>query len=215
MIIRPQDLSLRVNELSEKIIYGIMRNPEVEILGLNSAVFLACSAVNMATDIANVTVNEICLDYVKIPIFGEFEAILIKVGKKPTVDRKKRVKEEEKGMILSTGREGQIVAVRREERIERVVTLCLLRFQSIDKIKIIAAGRAINDAVSLALKLTEGEVAKEPVAINFIDLYTILSREDPTKKITGISIYLEKGRKTDRPAWHGKFIKKLKAQRKF
>lgn len=190
-----------------------MRNPEMEIIGLSSAIFLTCSGVNMATDIANVNIGEICVDYVEVPIIGEFEAILIKVGIESTVDRKKRVEEEEKGMSLTTEREGQIVAVRRGDRLERLVTLALLKFQKVDKLKLIAAATAINDAVSFALKLTEGKVAKDPIGINFIDLQTIKSREDPSKKMTGISIYLEKGHKTVRSQWHKDFIKKLKEKR--
>lgn len=214
LVIRPQDLSLRVNELSEKIISGIMSNPEMEIIGLSSAIFLACSAVNMASDIANVNLNEICLDFVEVPILGKFEAILMKVGRESTVDRKKRVEKEEKGMSLTTGREGQLIAVRRGERIERLVTLCLLRFQKVDKLKLIAAATAINDAISFTLKLTEGYVAKDPIAISFIDLHTLESREDPSKKMTGISIYLEKGRKTVRSTWHKELIEKLKRKKR-
>ena len=215
LVVRPQDLSLRVNELSEKVISGIMRSPEMEIVGLSSAIFLACSAVNMAADIANININEICLDYVEVPILGQFEAILLKIGRESTIDRKKRVEEEEKGMTLVTGREGQIVAIRRGDRLERLVTLCLLRFQKVDKLKLIAAATAINDVVSFALKLTEGQVARDQIGINLIDLNTIGSREDPSKKITGMSIYLEKGHKTVRSPWHENIIKRLKTQKKF
>lgn len=203
-----------MNELSEKIISGIMRSSEMEIIGLSSAIFLACSAVNMASDIANVNIHEICLDYVKVPIVGEFEAILIKVGRKSVVDRKKRVEDEEKGMSLAPERGGQLVAVRRGDRVERLVTFCLLRLQEADKLKIIAAATAINDAVSFVLKLTEGEVAKDPLAISFIDLHTLKSREDPSKKMTGISIYLEKGHKTVPSTWHEEFMKKLRTKKR-
>jgi len=214
LVVRPQDLSLKVNELSEKVIAGIMSSPEMEIIGLSSAMFLACSAVNMASDIANVWVNEIGLDHVEVPILGTFEAVLIKIGRKSKIDHKKRVEEEEKEMSLSTAREGQVIAVRRGERLERVITLCLIKLQKVNKLKLIAAASAINDAISLALKLTQGQVAKGPIGVNFIDLYSLSAREDPSKKMTGISIYLEKGHATVQSSWHTDMIRRLKKQTK-
>ena len=44
LIIKPQDL---------------MRAEEFDVIGLSDAIFIACSAVNIATDIANSYVNEI------------------------------------------------------------------------------------------------------------------------------------------------------------
>jgi len=215
LVIRPQDLSMKVNELSEKIIYGIMSQPEMEIVGLSSAIFLACSAVNMASDIANVHVNEISFDYVDIPVVGKFEAFLVRVGRESAIDRKDRTAEEEKGMNLSTDREGQLITVRRGEKPERLVTICLIKFQRVNKLKLIAAATAMNDAVSLALLMTEGQVAKYPIAINFVDLTSLPAREDPSKKMTGISIYLEKDHKTVHSSWHVNLLKKLLKERKF
>jgi hypothetical protein len=215
LVVKPQDLSLKVNELSEKIIACIMSNSEMEIIGLSGAVFLACSAVNMASDIANVHVNEVSFGYVEFPILGTFETVFIKIGTKPEIDVKERVEEEEKGMNLSTEREGQLITVRRGEKIERLITLCLIKFQRTDKLKLIAAATAINDAVSLALKLTEGQVAKDPIGISFVGLHSLPSREDPLRKMTGISIYLKKGNKTVQSHWHKTIIERMRKQTHF
>lgn len=212
MVIKPQDLSVRVNELSERIIAGIMDNSEMEIIGLSSAMFLACSAANMASDIANVHKHEISVDYVDVPILGAFEAVLIKVGRESKVDWKKRVEEEEKGMILTTEREGQLISVRRSERVERLITLCLIKLQNVKKLKLIAAASAINDAISLVLRLTKGEVAKDPVGVSLVSLYSLPAREDALKKITGMSIYIKKGVETKFSSWHTSIIERLKKQ---
>lgn len=210
IIIRPQDISLKVNEFSEKIISGIMSNPEIDIVGLSNGIFLACSAVNMASDIANVNINEIALGYIEVPILGKFEAVFIRVGSTPELNRGKRAKEEEKDMNLSTEREGQLITIRRQEQLDRVLTLCLIKLQRVEKLKIIAAASAINDAVSLALKLTEGRVAKYPIAITLVDLYSLPARDDPLKKMTGVSIFLEKNHDTQRSPWFEDLTKRLK-----
>lgn len=210
LIIKPQDLSLKVSDLSEKVVLNLMKSEEFDVIGLSDAIFLACSAVNIATDIANAHVNELYADTLEIPILGSMEAIFIRVGREAKLDVAKRIEEEEKGMILTTDKEGQLITVRRGLRMEKLVTLCLIKLSKTEKLKLIAAASAINDAVKLALQLTKGPVAKEPVGISFMTLYSIPSREDPQKKMTAISIYLEKGRKTEYSKRHQELIKKLK-----
>lgn len=210
LIIKPQDLSLKVSDLSEKVVLNLMKAEEFDVLGLSDAIFLACSAVNIATEIANAHINELYADILEIPILGSMDTIFIKVGREPKIDIPKRIEEEEKGMILTTEREGQVIAVRRGGRIETLVTLCLMKLSKVEKLKIVASGSAINDAVKLALQMSKGPVAKEPVGISFITLYTIPSREDPQKKMTAISIYLRKGHKTEYSRRHQELIKKLK-----
>ena len=214
IIVKPQDLSLRVNVLSERVILGMMKAEQLDIIGLNTAVFLACSAINIATEIANIHVNELCVDYIKVPVLGRFEAVFARVGKEPKIDIKSRIEEEEKGMNLTTDREGQLIAVRRGGRIEKLVTLCLLKLSRVEKLKLIAAASAINDAVSLALHLTQGSISKEPIGITFISFSSIQSRDDPTKKMTGISIFLEKGQKTAYSKRHQELVKKLESTRR-
>jgi len=210
LIIKPQDLALRVSDLSERVVLSLMNAEEFDVIGLSDAIFLACSAVNIATEIANAHVNELYADTLEIPILGNMDTIFIRVGRESKLDIAKRTEEEEKGMILTTERDGQLVAVRRGLRMEALVTLCLIKLSKVEKLKLMAAASAINDAVRLALQITKGPVAKEPVAINFMSLYTIPSREDPQKKMTAISIYLEKGHKTEYSRRHQELIKRLK-----
>ena len=214
IIVKPQDLSLRVNVLSERVILGMMKAEQLDIIGLNTAVFLACSAINIATEIANIHVNELCVDYIEIPVLGRFEAVFVRVGKEPKIDINSRIEEEEKGMNLTTDREGQLIAVRRGGRIEKLVTICLLKLSRVEKLKVIAAASAINDAVSLVLQLTQGSISKEPIGITFISFSTIQSRDDPTKKMTGISIFLKKGQKTAYSRRHQELVKKLESTRR-
>ena len=92
---------------------------------------------------------------------------------------------------------------------ERLVTISLLRLAKFDEIKIVAAGSSINDAISLALKLTNGQISKDPVGIKLFHLYSILMRNDPTKNIAAVSIYLQKGMSTKYTKRQSDLFKKL------
>jgi len=210
LIIKPQDLSLKVSNLAEKVVRNLMKSEEFDVIGLSDAIFLACSAVNIATDIANAHVNELYADTLEIPILGSMEAIFIRVGRERKLNVVERIKEEEEGMILTTDRDGQLITVSRGIRMEKLLTLCLIKLSRMEKLKLIAAASAINDAVKLALHLTKGPVAKESVGISFMALSSIPSRVDPQKKMTAISIYLKKGYKTEYSRRHQELIKKIK-----
>jgi DNA-binding protein len=166
----------------------------------------------MAGDIANVNVNEVCLDYIEVPILGKIEAISAQLSKKATVDFKQQVADEEKDMALTADRDGQVISVGQSTSLERLLTLSLIKFSRFDKLKIMAAGRSVGDAVSLALKLSEGEISKETVGIKLTNLYSIQSREDPTRKATAISIYLRKGLRTQYSKRHAELIKRLRGR---
>jgi hypothetical protein len=210
LIIKPQDLVLRLSDLSEKVVLSLMKAEEFDVIGIGDAIFLACSAVNIATDIAKAHINELYVDTLEIPILGPMDTIFVRVGREPKMDIAKRIEEEEKGMALTTDRDGQLIAVRRGGRMEALVTLCLIKLSKVEKLKLVAAASAINDAVKLALQITKGPVAKETMGISFMTLYTIPSREDTQKKMTAISIFLRKGRKTEYSKRHEELIKKLK-----
>jgi len=85
--------------------------------------------------------------------------------------------------------------------------MALARF---DEIKLIAAGGSINEAVSLALRLTEGQISKDHVGVKLIFVYSINMRNDPAKRISAISIYLQKGI-TAVPAFVGELKRELSA----
>lgn len=210
LVVTPQDLSLNITTISERVVSNLMKAEDFDVIGVGDAIFLACSAVNIATEIANAHINEMYVDNLEVQIFGSIPAIFIRIGREPQVKIASRIKQEEEGMILTTEREGQLIAVRRGGRIEKLVTLCLIKLTKVEKLKLIASASAINDAIKLALQLTKGPVAKEPIGISFMNISTMTSRIDPQKKITAIAIYLKKGFKTEYSKWHQELVRKLK-----
>lgn len=214
IIVKPQDLSFKVSDISERVIRGMMEAEELDIIGLDTAMFLACSAINIATDIANVHINDLCADYIEVPVLGKFDAVFARLGREAKIDIKSRIEEEQKGMNLTTDREGQLIAVRKSGRIEKLVTLCLLKLSKAEKLKVIAAATAINDAISLALQLAKGPISKVPIGISFMSLSSIESRDDPAKKVTGVSIFLRKGQKTEYSKRHLELVRKLEKTRR-
>ena len=107
--------------------------------------------------------------------------------------------------------EEQTVSVSRAACLERLLTISLLRLAKFDKIRIVAAGGSINDAISLALNLTTGQISKERWEPNLCILYSIIMRNDPTKNIAAISIYLQKGISTQCSKRQRDLIKKLES----
>jgi hypothetical protein len=210
LVIRPVDAALKINEVAEKIICGIMDGGELNVVGIGSGIYLACASINFAKDIANINLNEISLDYLEVPGQGKTEAVSAMLSNKTEgLNLPKLVSEEEIDMNLTTGRDGQVVSVGRGTSPDTLLTLLLIKFATFRKLKIVAAGGSINDAASLALKLCKGAISKEAIGIDLIDLYPIEMRNDPTKKITAISIYLKKGTPTQYSEKHLELLKKL------
>ena len=59
ILLQPADASAKTTDVVEGIIADIMETGEVNVVGLNDSLFLACSAINMATEIAKVYVDDI------------------------------------------------------------------------------------------------------------------------------------------------------------
>ncbi len=59
ILLQPTDASAKTTDVVEGIIADIMEEGEVNVVGLNDSIFLACSAMNMATEIAKVYVDDI------------------------------------------------------------------------------------------------------------------------------------------------------------
>jgi DNA-binding protein len=193
IVIQPADVSLSTTDIIEKIISGIMETGEISVVGINESMFLVCSALNMATQIAKVYVDDIDIANLEAPVLASTSAIAAHLTQKQAWDYSKLAEQEDKGMPDATE---QTISVSRAAPMERLVTLSLLRLSKFDEIKIVAAGSSINDAISLALKLTNGQISKDPVGIKLFHLYSILMRNDPTKNIAAVSIYLQKGMST-------------------
>jgi len=196
ILIKPDDIIGKgAIFFSQQIIDAIMKSEEVDVIGFGTSIFLTCSAVNISTNIANIHIHDISLDYIEIPVIGKNEVILFTLKNfPPEKPLETLAKEIDKRLNLSFSSNGQLIVVSRKQNIEKMVTLCLWKLSKMDEIKLMAGGTAINNAVKIALILSKGGIAKEPVSIKLISLETFQrSRVQPPKPITGISIYLGKG----------------------
>ncbi len=192
ILLQPADASAKTTDVVEGIIADIMETGEVNVVGLNDSLFLACSAINMSTEIAKVYVDDIDIASIEMPTLGKVAAVSAHLSQKMAGDYAAIAEREDKGMIDVIE---QTVSVSRAATIERLLTISLLRLAKFSEIKIVAAGGSINDAVALALKITSGQISKDPVGIKIFHLYSIIMRNDPTKSIAAVSIYLStKGR---------------------
>jgi len=197
---------LKISDVVEGIISGIMETGEVDVVGINDGVFLACSAINMSTEIAKVYIDEVCIENLEVTGLGRAAAFSAHLAQHQILDYSNLAEREEKelGDIAE-----QTVNVSRAATMERLLTISLLRLAKYDKIKIAAAGGSINDAVALTLKLTTGQISKEPVGVKLLHLYSIIMRNDPTKSIAAMSIYLQKRVTTECSKRQIDVIKKL------
>jgi DNA-binding protein len=206
IVIRPADISLKTSDVAERIISGIMESQELDITGISDSMFLVCSAINMTTEIANIFIDEICIEPFEDSALGKIPTLSAHLSQTEKVDFKKLVEEEDKDIV-----EEQLVSVGRGTSMDKLLTTCLLKLSHYDKLKLMAAGGAINDAVSLALKLTTSKISKDTVGVKLIDIYSIVSRDDKNRKITAASIYLQKGVPTEYSSRHSDFLKSLKS----
>ncbi len=206
ILLQPTDASAKITDIVEGIISGIMETGEVNIVGLNDSMFLACSAINMATEIAKVYVDDIDIASLEVPAFGKVSAVSAHLSQKQVGDYSTLAEKEEKSMKDIAE---QTISVSRAATIERLLTISLLRLAKFDEVKIVAAGGSINDAISLALKLTNGQISKDTIGIKLFHLYSIVMRNDPTKSIAAVSIYLYKGLTTRYTKRQSAILKKI------
>ncbi len=206
ILLQPTDASAKITDIVEGIISGIMETGEVNIVGLNDSMFLACSAINMATEIAKVYVDDIDIASLEVPAFGKVSAVSAHLSQKQVGDYSTLAEKEEKSMKDIAE---QTISVSRAATMERLLTISLLRLAKFDEVKIVAAGSSINDAISLALKLTNGQISKDTIGIKLFHLYSIVMRNDPTKSIAAVSIYLYKGLTTRYTKRQSAILKKI------
>ncbi len=190
ILLQPADASAKTTDVVEGIIADIMECGEVNVVGLNDSLFLTCAAINMATEIAKVYVDDIDIASIEVPTLGKAAAVSAHLSQKQAGDYAALAALEDKKM---TDAGEQTISVSRQATLERLLTICLLRLAKFDEVKVVAAGGSINDAIALALKLTGGQISKEAVGIKLFHLYSIIMRNDPTKSIAAVSIYLQKG----------------------
>ncbi len=206
ILLQPADASAKTTDVVEGIISGIMETGDVSVVGLSDSMFLACAAINMSTEIAKVYVDDIDVASIKMPTLGNVAAVSAHLSQKVAGDYAALAEKEDKALTDSTE---QTISVSRASTIERLVTISLLRLAKFDEVKIVAAGGSINDAITLALKLTSGQISKDPIGIKLFHLYSIVMRNDPTKSIAAVSIYLQKGVTTRYTKRQSELLKKL------
>jgi DNA-binding protein len=206
IIVGPSEVSLKTTDVVERLISVIVDAGEVDVIGINEGIFLACSAISMATEIANVHVNDVCIANPQVPSLGKTALVSAHLGQKQIWDYAKAAEQEDKEL---ENVEEQTVSVSRTATLERLLTISLLRLARFDKIRIAAAGGSIIDAIALALKLARGQISKEPVGAKLVHLYSITMRNDPTKSIAAITIYLQKGVTTECTKRQTELLRKL------
>jgi len=208
IVIRPSDASSKTTDVVEELISAIIEAGEVDIVGINDGIFLACSAINMATEIAKVYVDDICISNIEFPVLGKTSTISVHLTQKQAGDYAALAEQEEQEM---ENVEEQTISVSRAATMERLLTISLLRLAKLNEIRIVAAGGSINDAISLALRLTNGQISKDIVGTKLIHLYSISMRNNPTKSIAAISIYLQKGITREYTKRQMDLLKKIKS----
>ena len=190
IVIGSTDVSLKISDVTERIISGIMNDGVVEIVGIAESIFLVCSALNLSSEIAKVYLDQINFGYVDDVVLGKVPAIYAHVTQQETVNYERLVAEEEQAMDNIGDR---TISVGHEIPMEKLVTRSLMALARFDEIKLIAAGGSINEAITLSLKLESGQLTRDPVGVKLFYLYSINMRNDPAKKISAVSIYLKKG----------------------
>ena len=203
IVVGPANVSLKISDVTEEIISGIMDDGIVDVVGAGDAMFLACSAINFSCEIAKIYINRISFGYLEDKHLGKTAAIFVHLTQEESEDYENLVVEEEKAMDNIGDR---TVSVGHEIPMEKLVTRSLMVLARFDEIKLIAAGGSINEAVSLALRLTAGQISKDPVGVKLIYIYSINMRNDPAKRISAISIYIQKGIAIE----SSDFVKKIK-----
>jgi DNA-binding protein len=205
IVVGSADVSAKISDVTERIISCIMDDGAVDVVGVGDAMFLACSAINLSCEIAKIYINQISIGNLEDTHLGKTAAIFTQLAQQESTDFERLVAEEEKAMDNIGDR---TVSVGHEIPMEKLVTRSLMALARFDEIKLIAAGGSINEAVSIALRLTAGQISKGPVGVKLIYVYSINMRNDPAKRISAISIYLKKGITTE----VADFVKKLKSE---
>lgn len=210
ILIRPEDVAKgSAYHFSDQVINMIRTEKEFTVVGFGNAIALACMAVQVSSNIANVSVKEISLDYIGAQALG-IGGIIIVLGKEGEIDWSQKKKALDEKMKLDFTRDGQLIVISRKLSTDQVIPLSLAKLSKSELLKIMATGPAINRAALLALELTKGNIAREPIGIELVTLSTIELKTDSGRvQATGIEIYLRKGVTTVYTQKHREILKLL------
>lgn len=210
ILIRPEDVAKgSAYHFSDQVINMIRTDREFAVVGFGNAIALACMAVQVSSNIANVSIREISLDYIGAQTLG-IGGIIIILGKEGKIDWSQKKKALDEKMKLDFTRDGQLIVISRNLSTDQVIPLSLAKLSKSELLKITATGPAINRATLLALELAKGNIAKEPIAIELVVLTTIeVKTQAGSIQATGIEIYLRKGITTVYTQKHQEILKML------
>lgn len=213
IVLRPEQTTyLRVTDLSETIVQNLVKFGSVDMVGISSAMFIACGAVNLARNIANVNVKSLAIDYIDIPIVGKFEGVFFELTKEPGIDFKKQIDTYEIMLNQNGGGFQKTVGVSKKDRPEKLTSIALMKLSKFPMIKISGAGVAINTAISIALQLAKANIARKKVGIRFVGLDAIPQKIDRTKTTTALQIYLQQDYVEPLGSHHLSIIEKIKGK---
>lgn len=210
ILIKPEDVARgSAYHFSNQIINSLRTEKELCVVGFGNALALTCMAVQVSSNIANVSIKELSLDYIGATALG-IGGVIIVLDKEHEIDWKKKKEAIDGTMKLDFTREGQIIVMSKNLSTDQVIPLSLSKLAKSELLKITATGVAINRAALLALELTKGNIAKEPIGIELVALTTIeFKMESRIEQITGMEIYLRKGIQTAYTQKHKDILKML------
>lgn len=188
-----------------------MGEDSIQIVAVGQAVFLACTTVHLAQELMDLEISEISIDYIEYPSLGRFDAIFFTLGKTHVIDFETKMKEIDEQIVLMPGERGQVITVAKDTQPAKLALLALFKLKNAERIKLVGAGAAINQTVSIALMLTKGKLARTPLGIEFMGLSNVLAKDAQSRATTGINIYLRKNQATSYSAEHAKLVEQLQS----
>jgi len=193
-------------ELSEQIIQGITSPEIVDVVGIGSGIPGVIAAVNLARNIARVNIKSVTLDNISIPIYGNQEAIFFELSREPEVEIESiknfdSKSEMEKAQLT--------ISVHKGDRIATITNQLLFKLSRNTEVKIIASGFTIVTAVRAILQVATSGISREPISISGVVATSISRRDNPSKKIAALQVYLESGHETVYPSRHSEVLQQL------
>lgn len=193
-------------ELSERIIQGLASPEIVDLVGIGSAIPCVVGGVNLSRNIARVNIKSVTLDNISIPIYGTQEAIFFELSREPETPSPfikdfESKSDEEKAQLT--------ISVFKGDRIASITNQILFKLSRYPQIKVIASGFTIVTAVRATLQVVTSGISKEPISISAILATSISRRDNPSKKISAIQIYLASGHETVYPPRHAEVLAQL------
>ena len=128
IVVGSTDVSLKITDVTERIISGIMNDGVVDVVGIDESMFLVCSALNLSCEIAKIYLDELNFGYIDDPDLGKSPAIYAHVTQQESVNYERLVAEEEKAMDNIVDR---TISVGHDIPLEKLVTRSLMALASL------------------------------------------------------------------------------------